>query len=312
VLKAGITVVHWGSVEDTLECLASLAAVAYPDAEVALVINGAAADDPRLAASACRDLRVVRLPENAGYAAAANAGARELFARGADAVLMLNNDTTVTPDVIAPLAAALQRHADAGIVGPAIVYANEPRRVWFGGGTLNPWLGMTRHHCLDADVDDCLRALGEGRRFAFVNGCALMIRREAFERTGGLEPRYFHYFDDTDICARAGAAGYRSIVVGSASVAHKVSSATGNRGTNRLTPAQAYYFTRNRFLFLRWNARGLSRIIALAAQIAVLLPYDVARHLGDGDLAACRARLRGMVDALLGRSGRRVQFARHD
>jgi GT2 family glycosyltransferase len=311
VLKAGITVVHWGSVEDTLECLASLAAITYPDVDITLVINGVEAADPRLESSACPNLHLVRLPDNVGYAAAANAGARDLFARGADAVLMLNNDTTVVPGVIEPLAAALERDPRAGIVGPVIVYADDPRRVWFAGGTLHPLLGLTRHNGLDADVDGCVRALGEGRPFAFANGCALMIRREVFERTGGLESRYFHYFDDLDVCEHARAIGYESIVVGSASVAHKVSSATGHRGTNRLTAAQAYFFTRNRFLFLRWNMRGARRAIALLAQVAVLLPYEVARHLLDRDVSAAFARVRGLFDGILGRSGRRARWARH-
>ncbi len=311
MLKTGITVVHWGSVDDTLECLASLAAVDYPNVEVTLVVNGVEAADPRLESSTLAGLRIIALPENVGYAAAANAGARDLFARGADAVLMLNNDTTVTPDIIAPLADALERDPRAGIVGPVIVYADDPRRVWFGGGTLQPLLGMTRHHALDADVDACLRALGERRTFVFVNGCALMIRREVFERTGGLESRYFHYFDDLDICERARAIGFESVVVGSASVAHKVSSATGHRGTNRLTAAQAYFFSRNRFLFLRWNMRGARRAMALAAQILVLLPYEVARHIADRDFGAGVARVRGVIDGLAGRSGRRARWTRH-
>jgi GT2 family glycosyltransferase len=313
VIKAGITVVHWGSVDDTLECLASLAAIEHTDLEVALVINGVEAADPRLEASALGDgVHVLQLPENVGYAAAANAGARDLFARGAEAVLMLNNDTTVTPRILSPLVDVIARDPRTGIAGPVIVYADDPQRVWFGGGTLHPLLGLTRHHALDAPVESCVRALGAGRTFAFVNGCALMIRREAFERTGGLEPRYFHYFDDLDICERARAAGFDSVVVGDASVAHKVSSATGHRGTNRLTAAQAYFFTRNRFLFLRWNMRGARRIVALAAQIAVLLPYEVARHLLDRDPGAAIARVRGLVDGILGRSGRRARWARHD
>jgi GT2 family glycosyltransferase len=309
-MRAGVTVVHWGNVGDTLECLDSLAAIDDPDLEIALVINGTEAADARLAARAHGNVRTIELPENVGYAAAANAGARSLFARGADAVLMLNNDATVRPDVIEPLRSVLAGDSTVGVVGPVITYAAEPERVWFGGGTLHPWSGLTRHLALNASVETCLRTLGAGRRVAFVNGCALMLRRDVFERTGGLEPRYFHYFDDVDVCARARAIGYESVVAPSASVAHRVSSATGHAGTNRLTAAQAYYFTRNRFLFVRWNFRGAQRLVALVAQVLVLLPYDVARHVADRDLRAAGARVRGLADGILARSGRRAVFAR--
>jgi hypothetical protein len=47
----------------------------------------------------------------------------------------------------------------------------------------------------------------------------------------------------------------------------------------------------------------------VAAQLFVLVPYDLARNFQRYRNAEARARLRGALDGILGRSGKRVDFA---
>src|SRR5262249_27306405 len=55
---------------------------------------------------------------------------------------------------------------------------------------------------------------------AWLNGCCLIVRREAFERLGGFDPDYFLYQGETDLCLRARRAGYRIGYAGNTSVHH--------------------------------------------------------------------------------------------
>jgi GT2 family glycosyltransferase len=48
-------------------------------------------------------VRIVALDENRGFAGGCNAGIRAALDAGAGAVLLLNNDTEVAPDFLAPL-----------------------------------------------------------------------------------------------------------------------------------------------------------------------------------------------------------------
>lgn len=298
--KAAVAVVHWRGMDDTGECLESLARLTYPDVEIVVAVNGNEDFDEDRARAACPRLRVLTLQTNAGYAAACNAAARDVFAAGARYVLLLNNDTTVASGTLETLIAACAPDHGIGICGPTVMYYDEPSRVWSAGGYVNMVFGYTRHHGFDSED---LPAVG--RHVDFVNGCAMLVAREAWDRLGGMDERYFHYFEDADFCARARRAGFASYVVPNPLVRHKVSASAGARGSNRLNRLQAYYFSRNRYRFLRGNVGGARRISTLLSQVLLLLPRDAYRDLRSGNLEALLGRISGLSDALRGRSGPR-------
>jgi GT2 family glycosyltransferase len=298
--KVGVAVVHWRGMDDTRECLESLAGLTYPDAEIVVAVNGREDFDEGIARAACPRLRVLRLQTNAGYAAACNAAARDVFAASARYVMLLNNDTIVAPGTLDRLIAACTGDRGVGICGPVVMYYDEPSRVWSAGGYVNTTLGYTRHHGFDSEE------LPEaGRRVDFVSGCAMLVTREAWERLGGMDERYFHYFEDADLCARARNVGYASYVVPAPLVRHKVSASAGSRGSNRLNRQQAYYFSRNRYRFLRRNVGGARLFCALCCQALLLLPREGYRDLRERNLEAPAGRISGLYDALRGRSGPR-------
>lgn len=298
--RVGVVVVHWRGMADTRECLASLAQLDYLELDIVVVTNGPGDFDAVAAAAACPGARIIALPDNRGYAAGCNAGARAVLERGADVVLLLNNDTTVAPDLATHLLAVFDAEPRAGIAGPVVTYYDDPTLVWSAGGTLQRTLGYTRHNRFRSRSVQATNQACD-----YISGSAIAIRRAVLERVGDLDERYFHYFEDVDICERARAAGYHSVTVASASVRHKVSAAAGERGSNRLNDAQAYYFTRNRWHFLHRNVQGVQRWIALASQLVVLFPYEMAKAGAARNWPELRGRTAGIVDAVRGRDGPR-------
>ena len=72
------------------------------------------------------------------FAEGNNVGLRRAIERGGSLFLLLNNDTEVDPAFAARMLEALDRDPAAGIVGPKIVYHDDPKRIWYGGGRLLP------------------------------------------------------------------------------------------------------------------------------------------------------------------------------
>ena len=66
----------------------------------------------------------------------ANRGIRHALERGAERVLVLNNDATLAPGCLALLEDELARAPQVGIVGPRICLAGEPQTLWCAGGRL--------------------------------------------------------------------------------------------------------------------------------------------------------------------------------
>ena len=103
-------VVHWQDVADTLGCLESLRA----DSGVDVVVVDNASREPIPDGVGAR---VIRSAENSGYAGGANLGIRAALAKGADVVLVLNNDVRVRAGATAAAVAALAADPRIAAVG---------------------------------------------------------------------------------------------------------------------------------------------------------------------------------------------------
>ena len=115
---ASIVVINWNLAEMTIRCVREIAADGFPEERIAVVDNGSSDDSvDRLRAELPACLHVV-LPDNVGYARAANAGAREL---PGDVYLVINNDAFVhRPGSIARLIQTA-RMDRIGIVVPRVL-----------------------------------------------------------------------------------------------------------------------------------------------------------------------------------------------
>ncbi len=295
--RIGIVIVHWQGMADTAECLSSLADASASGEDVVVVVNGPGDFDETAARAACPGIDVIRRSDNGGYAAACNAGAHQIFARGMGIALLLNNDLTIPPGALDSVDAIFETYQRAGVVGLPVVYFDDPSRVWSAGGRLQRWLGYTRHIGFQAN-----ELPTQSRQVDFTTGAVFAIRRDVFEQLGGLDESYFHYFEDTDFCERARLAGYETWIAAGPAVRHKVSASAGVRGSNRLNRNQAYYFSRNRLRFVRRTFHGPRRMTALSAQPALVL-YESAKALFAGNLPEACGRIEGLFAGLRGRTG---------
>jgi hypothetical protein len=221
--KVAAVVLSWNGREDTLACLRSLEG---EHADVIVVDN--ASDDGT--AEAITGAEVIRNERNLGYAGGMNVGIRRALERGADAVLLLNNDVEIEPGAIDALVAAA---AGTGAVCPVVVLADDPARIWYAGARFDPRRGYNGPMLTDA-----LESVTETERIC---GAAVLMPREALEEVGTFNEQLFAYAEDADWSLRARERGLRLLVVPESRVRHKVSASTGGEGS----PDALYYSIRN-------------------------------------------------------------------
>ena len=71
------------------------------------------------------------------------------------------------------------------------------------------------------------------RRVEVVKGAVMLVRREAYEATGGFDPDFFMYGEEMDLCYRAGKAGWEVVFDPGAEFVHVGGVSTGARWGER-------------------------------------------------------------------------------
>jgi len=159
-------------------------------------------------------------------------------------ILLLNNDVVVDKDFLGQLVRVAESDETIGIVGPKVYYYDFKGRkdiINFAGGKLDIWKGQSYHIGLN-EADD--GQYDEIRNVDYVEGSALLVKRDALKRIGFIDSIYFAYWEEVDFCMRALDAGYRLKYVPKSKIWHKVSSSVDNT-------TKTFYLTRNRFIFAR-------------------------------------------------------------
>jgi GT2 family glycosyltransferase len=218
-----VIVVSWNGKKDTLECLASLQQLTYQNARIVVVDNASSDGTGDAICSAFPNAELIVNTSNLRFAGGNNVGIRRSLERGAEYVLMLNNDTVVDPEFLSRLVEAAEGNKQVGIVGPKIYYFDDPKCIWFAGGSIKWWRGRVTHIGIREEDNGRYDATTE---VDYITGCCLLIKRKVIETIGMLDERYYIYGEDVDLCIRALRSGYKSIYVPSSRVWHKLSAST--------------------------------------------------------------------------------------
>ena len=241
--KIGVVTVTYNSEPVLQEFFDSLAAQTHRNFALYVIDN--ASKDKTLEMTAQRtDLPVVVIANggNLGVAEGNNQGIRAALADGCECVLLLNNDTVFSADLIAQLYAGLDRHHCDMTTGK-MYYHDRPDVLWCAGGRFQPWLGYRVQH--DGENQKDTGQYGHPRPVTYTPTCCLLVRRSVFDRIGLMDSLYFVYSDDVDFLYRCLKQGLSLWYVPDAKLWHKVSALTGNT-----SDFMVRYCTRNRIYFL--------------------------------------------------------------
>ncbi len=154
--------------------------------------------------------------QNLGYGGGANVGIRRALKKGAQWVVVLNQDLSMSPSAAGTLVKKL-KETQAGIAGP-MAGGLDPRR----------WTSV-----LPAKETD------------YITGSCIAIHREVVERIGYFYEPYFLYYEETDFCLRARSAGFPLLYIPTKGITHMESVSLG-RGSF----LHQYYLARNHLLFV--------------------------------------------------------------
>ncbi len=276
--RVAIILLNWNGKEDTLACLESLEKTGGKDFTVLLVDN--ASEDDTMESVRLRDFKNINIEyiqnsENFGFARANNIGIRYALEHSFGFVMLLNNDTVVSPDFLEKLLAYADLHPQTSVFTPQIRYFGRDERIWNCGGRLTSY-GSKKYYFEDRYPSE-LKDLKE-LEVSFITGCALLIRSELLQRHGLLSERFFFGEEDYEFSLRMRELGQRMVCVIPSVIWHKVSSSV-SRASDAVS-GRIFIHYLNRFINLRsfmpaWKWLLWRRFYLSYLQLILILRYRV-------------------------------------
>lgn len=281
-----IITLNYNQTKITCEFLESTRKLTYKNYEI-LVCDMASDVDPApfILSGNYPNTRLLVSKQNLGFAGGNNWGMRQAKGRF---ILIVNNDTEVTPALINHLLKPFYDMPDVGAVSPKIKFFTHPSVIQYAGfNPVNPFTGRT------STVGEMEEDRGQhdlsGPTHA-AHGCAMMIKKEVIEKVGMFPEAFFLYYEEWDLSTRILKAGYKIWYASSAVIYHKQSMTVGSKN-----PLKTYYLTRNRILYMRRNVNSFHMIVFFAFFSFFSVPKAVVYYLFNRQFTHLKYFIQGAI-----------------
>ena len=247
-MHASIIIVSWNALDLLKRCLPSVVATDFDRFEIILADNASTDGSADWVRETFPEVRIIRHPDNWGYARGNNAAVPHALG---DLVVLLNNDVEVPPGWLRPIVERFEAHDKLGAAQPKLHQFD--RRTHFeysgaAGGFLDRWgYPFARGRIFDVLEEDNGQ-YDQDRTIFWASGTCLAVRKDVWQRLGGLEEAFFMHMEEIDLCWRIHRIGYRIECVPESVVYH-----IGGGSLPAGNPQKTYLNFRNNLLMLYRN-----------------------------------------------------------
>lgn len=281
--------------EDTIEAALAAGKAAYDSGLARYVVVDNDSTDGTVALVRERHpwVTLIENGTNVGFARGCNVGARDA---PTPYVLLLNPDAAMELDATETLVKFMDEHPRAAITAPAVIRGNGEFQN--AGGLPTPWRVLKAAAGFSAFPERTpIEPGSKPFQTDWVCGAVLMARQEVWHELDGFDPRFFLYFDETDLCRRVLDRGLEIWAVGKA-VARHASNASARKVQPELSTGGCLvdHYYPSRFYYIVKHHGWLAGLVAEAGELALVASRDFIRKLVRGaSKRGLSARLRAPI-----------------
>lgn len=253
----GIVILNYNNAGQTLECVASLREHCKGGNWMLCVVDNASPREEeweklRNAFADDASVKLLRASQNGGYARGNDLGCEYFDGMPeVDKILILNDDTVFTQDIITPMEKWLDTHTDCGVVFPLVLAPDgsiDPACMRCQKSTFDLFVQATSLGRFGVRRKEFLspqEATGEyGRVLLVPPGSCMMLPKALFKKMGWLDPATFLYFEEHILTAKLLRMGLKSALMSDISIIHK-----GAQTTKKQPSKAVYKHWRNSYLY---------------------------------------------------------------
>ena len=308
-MNLSVVIVTWNTKDIVQECLESLKEQAQrSDTEIIVVDNASSDHTPELIQKHCPWVKLVQNDTNLGFAGGNNIGVR--LSKG-KYIALVNSDVVVPKDCLEKMIQYMEQHPDIGMLGPKMLLKDGSLgQSCMGFPSI--WNWFCRAFALDR-LFKSSRLFGGFLMTHFqydrvidvdvLTGWFWMVRREALDRVGLLDERFFMYGEDIDWSKRFHEAGWRVVFYPEAEAVHYCGASSSNAPTRfyvEMSRANMQYCRRHHtkcsvlgFWITMW-LHEMNRILAYGAVVLLGIERSPEARFKVRRSIACLRWLMGM------------------
>jgi GT2 family glycosyltransferase len=290
-----IVIVTRNRKKDVIECLQSILRMNYANLELILVDNNSTDGTVEEVRHEYPNVTVISNNVNLGLTGGRNIG---MIHSSGKYILFLDSDTILTKNTLRELVEFLEDNQSVGIAGPKILSFYEPELIWYAGARFS--LLTSRAENVGAWKEDD-GAYDHLMRASHVP-TAFLVRSDLAKKLGGHDDLFFMSYGDADFAFRARNLGYNVIYDWKAVMFHKVPLLKNLKSLRALgmdTPNRAYYYGRNKILFMKRYANKGNFIVFLMIFLPIFMIFYTRTILAyGGGLIYLIQYLQGNIDGI--------------
>lgn len=237
------------------DCFNSLRKSDYPNLEIIMVDNGSTDESVAFVERNYPEVKIIRSETNLSYSGGNNLGIQHVTG---EYVVLLNNDTEVTPGWLDPLLEEFESNNQLAACQPKILSMND-RTMFEYAGAAGGFMDRLGYPFLRGRIFDTLEEdtgqYDDPVNLFWTSGAAMAIRKRVLNETGLLDEDFVLHMEEIDLCWRMHLLGYRLSIRPDAVIYHH---GGGTLGAEKMSKM---YFNHRNSIFMLFKNYSLKRLL---------------------------------------------------
>lgn len=233
-------------------CLASIFKNAATINKEIIIVNNCSKYSDTL-----ENIKILEISENKGFGNACNIGARE--AQG-DILCFLNSDTEIVSSDFEKIVSEFNDNPKIGIIGPKLIGNDNIVQEWSAGREIN----LSDIILNNSGIKRSKKVWESKEKIKcdWVSGACMLIKKDLFNRLNGFDEKFFLYFEDVDLCKRAGDLNYKILYFPEFTIKH-----FGGKSFENKKEQKKYYYSSQDYYFQKHFGKMKPVILKLLRKV---------------------------------------------
>ena len=257
-IEISIIIVNYNSSEYTKKCIQSIFTYENKSNYEILIVDNKSNEINRKIledSEVLKDKRVeiIFSEDNNGFGIGNNLAAQK--AKG-EYLLLLNTDTILNSDILEFCLSKFKEEKKLGILGLQLLYFDGSLQASYGyfpklKQEIFELFPLSFKKNFEKITNPLALSLSENefsKDVDYVSGAFIVIKNSVYKKVNGFDPRFFMYFEETDLCKRVKDLGFQNVIYNNKVIMHKGGGSIGAFSVNK-----ANMFIESKFKYLKFH-----------------------------------------------------------